>query len=140
MEIEFYEIGKIDDEELTFAVISTIYQGRWVYVRHKERKSWEIPGGHREIGETIDDAAKRELFEETGAKEFNINPVCDYSMNGSNGKLFGRLFFSEISEMGILPISEIEEVKLFDELPKNLTYPNIQPYLYEKTLPLKYNR
>lgn len=140
MEIEFYEIGKINDEELTFAVISTIYQGKWVYVRHKERKSWEIPGGHREIGETIDDAAKRELFEETGAKEFNIKPVCDYSMNGSNGKLFGRLFFSEISEMGILPISEIEEVKLFDELPKNLTYPNIQPYLYEKILPLKYNR
>ncbi len=40
MKIEFYDIGKIDDEELTFAVISTIYQGKWVYVRHKERKSW----------------------------------------------------------------------------------------------------
>jgi len=140
MKIEFYEIGKIDDEELTFAVISTIYQGKWIYVRHKERKSWEIPGGHREIGETINNTAKRELFEETGAKEFTLKPVCDYSMNDSNGKLFGRLFFCEISEMSILPISEIEEVKLFDELPKNLTYPNIQPYLYEKTLPLKCNR
>lgn len=80
------------------------------------------------------------MFEETGAKEFTLKPVCDYSMNDSNGKLFWRLFFCEISEMSILPISEIEEVKLFDELPKNLTYPNIQPYLYEKTLPLKCNR
>jgi len=140
MKIEFYEIGKIDDKELTFAVISTIYQGRWVYVRHKERKSWEIPGGHREIGETINNTAKRKLFEETGAKEFTLKPVCDYSMNDSNGKLLGRLFFCEISEMGILPTSEIEEVKLFDELPNNLTYPNIQPYLYEKTLPFKCNR
>lgn len=140
MKIEFYEIGKIDDKELTFSVISTIYQGKWFYVRHKERKSWEIPGGHREIGETINNTVKRELFEETGAKEFTLKPVCDYSMNDSNGKLFGRLFFCKISEMGILPISEIEKVKLFDELPKNLTYPNIQPYLYEKTLPLKCNR
>ncbi|WP_461614800.1 NUDIX hydrolase [Clostridium sp. Marseille-QA1073] len=137
MKIEFYEIGKIDDEELTFAVISTIYQGRWVYVRHKERKSWEIPGGHREIGETIDNTAKRELFEETGAKEFTLKPVCDYSINDFNGKLFGRLFFCEVSEMGILPISEIEEVKLFDELPNDLTYPKIQPYLYEKILTVK---
>ncbi|WP_454054413.1 NUDIX hydrolase [Clostridium sp. Marseille-Q7071] len=134
MKIEFYKIGKIDDKELTFAVISTIYQGKWVYVRHKGRKPLEIPGGHREIGETINNTAKRELFEETGAKEFTLKPVCDYSMNDSNGKLFGRLFFCEISEMGILPISEIAEVKLFDELPKNLTYPNIQPYLYEKNI------
>lgn len=140
MKIEFYEIGKIDDKDLTFAVISTIYQGKWVYVRHKERKSWEIPGGHREIGEAINNTATRELFEETGAKEFTLKSVCDYSMNDSNGKLFGRLFFCEISKMGILPNSEIEEVKLFDELPKNLTYPNIQPHLYEKTLPLKCNR
>ncbi|HCQ90643.1 MULTISPECIES: NUDIX hydrolase [unclassified Clostridium] len=131
------KIGKIDDKELKFAVISTVYQGKWVYVRHSERSSWEIPGGHRELGETIDNTAKRELFEETGAKQFNMNPVCDYSMNDSNEKVFGRLFFCEISEMGILPISEIGEVKLFDELPKDLTYPKIQPYLYEKTLPLK---
>ena len=136
MEIEFYELGKVDEENLKFAVISAVYQGKWIYVKHKQRKSWEIPGGHRETGESIENTAKRELFEETGAKKFNIIPVCDYSMN-VKGKLYGRLFVSEVSEIGDLPISEISEIKLFDGLPENLTYPEIQPLLYKKTLHLK---
>ncbi len=137
MEIEFCDLGEVDEENLKFAVISTVYKGKWVYVRHKKRDTWEIPGGHREIGESIITTAKRELFEETGAKEFNIKAVCDYSMNDSNGKLFGRLFFSEINEIGELPNSEIGEVKLFDELPEKLTYPQIQPLLYKKTPKLR---
>lgn len=36
--------------------------------------------------------------------------------------------------MGQLPISEIEEVSLFDHLPDQLTYIESQPKLYEKTL------
>ncbi|GIN87901.1 hypothetical protein J6TS2_42870 [Heyndrickxia sporothermodurans] len=33
-----------------------------------------------------------------------------------------------------MPVSEIDEVKLFDSLPSNLTYSEIQPKLFEKTL------
>jgi len=29
-------------------------------------------------------------------------------------------------------VHEIEEVKLFEECPTDLTYPEIQPYLYEE--------
>jgi 8-oxo-dGTP diphosphatase len=64
MKIEFYNIGSVNDKELKFAVISAIYKDKWVYVK---QKAWEIPGGHRESGETIDETAKRELFEETGS-------------------------------------------------------------------------
>lgn len=55
-------------------------------------------------------------------------------MDDSVSKIFGRLYFSKIKEMGKLPISEIDEVKLFDNLPNNLTYLEIQPKLFEKTL------
>jgi 8-oxo-dGTP diphosphatase len=134
MEIEFYNIGSVNDKELKFAVISAFYEGKWLFVKHKERNSWEIPGGHRELGEIIDETAKRELFEETGCIEVDLTPICDYSMDDYNNKIFGRLYFGRIMEFGQLPISEIDEVKLFDNLPNNLTYLKIQPLLFEKTL------
>ncbi len=134
MELNYFNIGEIKEEELTFAVISLMYQDKWVYVRHKKRKSWEIPGGHRELGESIDHTASRELFEETGATRFEISPICDYSMDDCINKKYGRLYYAEIFEFGKLPNSEIDEVKLFTVPPKNLTYSIIQPYLLKKTI------
>ena len=137
IEINFYDTGKIDNEGLKFAVIVSKFQDKWIFVKHKDRYTWEIPGGHREIGENINETAKRELFEETGAKDFQIRPICDYSVTRNNIPSYGRLFFSKIEELDTLPDYEIKEVKLFDEIPDNLTYPEIQPYLFEKVKSLE---
>ncbi len=134
MKIEFYDLASLKDEELHFAVICAIYKGKWVYVRHKERTTWEVAGGHREQGETIEETAKRELFEETGSTVVELIPICDYSMTSSSRITFGRLFFGKIKEIGQLPASEIDEVKLFESIPASLTYSEIQPILFEKTL------
>lgn len=134
MKIQFYHLGILNEAELTFAVTSAIYKGKWLYVRHKERNTWEIPGGHREHGESIMATAERELFEETGCTMADIVPICDYSMDDSVRKIFGRLYFANVKKMGQLPISEIEEVSLFDQLPDQLTYIESQPKIYEKTL------
>lgn len=42
------------------------------------------------------------------------------------------LYFAEIFRFGALPPLEIEETKLFDRLPENWTYPQIQPRLFQK--------
>ncbi len=39
---------------------------------HKWRNSWVPIGGHIELGETIEHAAKREAFEETGLRVKNV--------------------------------------------------------------------
>lgn len=135
--ISFYENGATLDEKLTFAVISSVSKGKFVYVRHKERQTWEIPGGRREAGETIDETAARELIEETGAKQFMIKAVCECSFVINGSLRYGRLYYSEILELGELPDLEIEEVKLFENIPTNLTYPEIQPVLHQKAIELR---
>ena len=45
-------------------------KGRWVLCKHKERNTYEVPGGHREKNETILETAQREFNEETRAVDF----------------------------------------------------------------------
>ena len=77
--VKFYETA--DDSLLKFAVIVAKSNGKWVFCKHKERDTYECPGGHREAGENIDDTAKRELYEETRAIDYTIQPVCVYRVN-----------------------------------------------------------
>lgn len=125
MQVEFYDINT--DKPLKYAVICARYNGKWVFCKHKNRDTYEILGGHREDSEDIETTAKRELWEETGAKNFDICPVCIYSFTD-----YGMLYFAEIRSFGELPPLEIEKIKLFDDMPENLTYPAIQPYLFER--------
>lgn len=132
LRVEFYELDTIEDSKLQFAVIMARYKDKWIFVRHKERLTWEIPGGHREENEHINFTASRELMEETGAKNFSIIPVCTYSVHKDETESFGQLFYSDVQHLDKLPNSEIDEVRLMDTIPKGLTYPLIQPYLFDK--------
>ena len=76
MKVKFYDTA--DDALLKFAVIISKFGNKLVFCKHKERNTFEVPGGHREAGETILDAAKRELKEETGALEFTIKRLFAY--------------------------------------------------------------
>ena len=51
MSVNFYE--EVEDECLKFAVIIAETEGKYVFCRHRERDTWEIPGGHREPGKEI---------------------------------------------------------------------------------------
>jgi 8-oxo-dGTP diphosphatase len=133
MKVNFY--NKVDDELLKFAVIISKYNGKWVFCKHKERNTYEIPGGHREPNENIFETAKRELVEETGAIDFDIRPICVYSVTGktrvneTGEESFGMLYFANIYSFEKELKSEIERIELFDELPGEWTYPLIQPLL-----------
>jgi 8-oxo-dGTP diphosphatase len=136
MKVKFYE--NVEDSKLKFAVIISKSDGKWVFCKHKERDTYEIPGGHRENGEKIEDTAKRELNEETGAEIFNIEPICVYSVTGKNRvnetgeESFGMLYYANIKRFNQELHNEMEKIVLLDELPTEWTYPLIQPLLVKE--------
>lgn len=137
LEINFY--NQIDDHLLKFAVIISKTHGRWVFCKHRERDTYEVPGGHREPGENILETAKRELYEETGAIDFDIAPICVYSVKGKTrfnetieSESFGMLYFADIKAFDNELHNEIEKIIISDELPEHWTYPLIQPKLIEE--------
>ena len=95
-----------------YVVMVSRYQAQWLMVRHKDRATWEFPGGHVETGETNFAAACREMLE-----------LFPYRVTVDGIISRGWLFFADVQELAEKPDSEIAEYCLFDDLPANLTYP-----------------
>ncbi|MBQ8962122.1 MAG: NUDIX domain-containing protein [Ruminococcus sp.] len=134
VEVKFY--NEVNDKLLKFAVIVAKTDNKWVFCKHRERNTFEVPGGHRENDESIIDTAKRELYEETGATEYTLKPVCVYSVtapdNFNGEETFGMLYYADIQSFEAELHSEIEHIVISEHLVDQWTYPLIQPRLIEE--------
>lgn len=107
-----------------------VRHGQVVLARHWHNQGfWTLPGGMRKNGESLEETARREVFEETG---YRIN-----SFGGMLGVYHGRpgkkrddvaVFYTEDFSgwLRFLPNREIMERGLFslDRLPKKLSPAN----------------
>jgi 8-oxo-dGTP pyrophosphatase MutT (NUDIX family) len=134
IQVNFHSAATIPDERLQYAVIMAQEDGKWLICRHCDCTTWEIPGGHREPCEDIEQAARRELYEETGVTEAELTPVEVYSVTHEDGETsYGMLLLARVKARGELPAnSEMQKVKAVHLLPQELTYPDIQPELFAR--------
>ncbi len=117
--------------KISYVVIAARHKGGWLFVRHRRRGGFELPAGHPEPGEDTVDAAVRELTEETGACGFVMKPVTYYSVDSGTGRQYGRLFYAEVDRLGdVSDTSEIEAVKIFRQLPRGLSLPEVMTFLF----------
>jgi 8-oxo-dGTP diphosphatase len=130
MKCSVYKLGFLQNYK--YVVIFARYNNKWIICKEKNSETWQTAGGHIEKNETPIQAAKRELFEETGALDFDINPICDYwacdepHETDNIGSSNGQVFLAYVNKLGNIPEnSEIECIDFFDEFPQNLTYPDI---------------
>ena len=130
LNVHFCRPDEIPDAQLRFAVIAARQNGEWIFCRHRLRAAWELPGGHRERGETIDEAARRELNEETGATAAEWHalglfcPVGAYSteriqMYLARGLTFGERELDEDEFLNVfrMPLDELVDKVLAGEIP-----------------------
>lgn len=94
-------------------------------------KAWGIPGGLMELGESTEDVARREVFEETGLVLDKLNLINIYSgpenyIKAENGDEFFVVTVAYYSEgyKGNFNIDESESIKFEfffpNELPNNI--------------------
>lgn len=122
------------DSLLEYMVIAARHKNQWVIVRLKDRSDWCFPGGHREEGETMDEAARRELFEETGATRYEgLERIAQYSVDHGDRISWGTIYHADIIDFGPLPEEfEIAEIGFVNTFPlDNSRFPGIQPGLME---------
>lgn len=126
-EIKLYDLGTVDENEYTRVVCVCRYKGKYVFCYNKKRQGWEIPGGHIEKGESWLDAAKREMYEETGSTKIEVTPISVYKIT-----TYGLLCYCKILEMSELPEEfEMQKVLFSNTLPENLTYPDSFKLFFE---------
>ena len=112
-------------------------QGRVLLQLRSDNHCWGTCGGSIEIDERVEDAAKRELFEETGliAKELALfgvwsGPELHYVYpNGDEVSNIDIVFLCRKFSGELKPqAAEVEQLRFFsvDEIPENLS-PPIRP-------------
>lgn len=74
------------------------YEGQWLLTKHKER-GLEFPGGKVEAGETLEEAARREVLEETGATLNSLQWRGEYEVENKAGKFVKAIFYGEVEEL-----------------------------------------
>ncbi|MDZ7739917.1 MAG: NUDIX domain-containing protein [Bacteroidales bacterium] len=131
MKLEFHSPDYMPACGLTFVIIGARYKDMWVFVRHRKRNGYELPAGHIDPDEDPDVAAARELGEETGAVNFDIQCIATYTVSGDDGFRAGRLYYAGIRTLGQeRDEDEIGEVVFATSLPSELSFPFVQGKLF----------
>ncbi|MGD7044352.1 RNA deprotection pyrophosphohydrolase [Jeotgalibacillus proteolyticus] len=81
-------------EEPKHVWILTRYQHKWIVTKHKQR-GLEFPGGKVEAGETLKEAAIREIREELGGEAGELHYIGQYKVE-DQFPFIKAVFFTEL--------------------------------------------
>nr|WP_203341243.1 NUDIX domain-containing protein [Planococcus beijingensis] len=106
--------------ESRHVLVISRYKGQWLLTRHNER-GLEFPGGKVEAGESLQEAAIREVYEETGAHLKDLEWFAEYVVF-SEIPFCKTVFTARIEKVDPIPLLETQGIVLTKELELDGTY------------------
>ena len=95
-------------------------QNQILFCKWRDEEIWVLPGGRLESGETAEEAAHRELMEETGATLKNMEVLCYIHCFMYNLEYWGIAYLGEIETLSNpTDLNEVSEASLFSSFPEN---------------------
>lgn len=89
-------------EEAKHVLVICKFEDKWLLTKHRER-GLEFPGGKVEQGELLEEAAKREVREETGAELGKLQFIGEYEVESRDGNFVKAIFYGEVKELHVKP-------------------------------------
>jgi 8-oxo-dGTP diphosphatase len=85
-------------ENAKHVLVICLYRHQWLLTHHKTR-GLEFPGGKIESGESPEEAAIREVLEETGAIIGSLSLLGAYKVSDVNGPFVKKVFLAFIDHL-----------------------------------------
>ncbi|RDU36122.1 nucleoside triphosphatase YtkD [Neobacillus piezotolerans] len=85
-------------EKQGHVLVICVYKGKWLLTEHGKR-GLEFPGGKVEKGESVEEAACREVLEETGAVLTELHWIAEYRVSSPENSFLKAVFFAEAGEI-----------------------------------------
>jgi ADP-ribose pyrophosphatase YjhB (NUDIX family) len=119
-----YIRSKVGHGPLVLTVVIGLAEekGKLLFVKKRGEKTWGLPGGFMEVGETAEETLKREIKEETGLKAsatgllgvYTNYPLQKYP-NGDKAHVVHIVLTCKVSGTPTPDGDEIEQIKFTDK-------------------------
>ncbi len=96
------------------------FDGQWILTKHRKR-GLEFPGGKTEPGESLQQAAIREVYEETGAVVAELEWFAEYRVH-TEEPFCKTVFLGKVLRIESIELMETEGIVFIDELKPDSQY------------------